>query len=149
MGHPIPFKPQSVDPRKELQLRLEAAPNEHAEALLVLFDVLESAHDQGLLDMLHGAIGSRNAIVAKLAHAARQPESTQAMRNLLTLAEALGSFDAAELSRPVKQVANQVESPGLFTLLKGIFKKDVRRGLAVAIAMLSGLGRGTDPSVRK
>jgi uncharacterized protein YjgD (DUF1641 family) len=98
MANPIHFTPKRVDPRKELERRLEAAPMQHAEALLVLFDVIEEAHDQGLLDLLHGAVGSKNAIAAKLAYYAKQPTSTQAIRNLLILGELLGSFDPTVLA---------------------------------------------------
>ena len=81
MANPIHFTPKRVDPHKELQRRLQAAPEQHAEALLVLFDVIEEAHDQGLLDLLHGAVGSKNAIAAKLAY--------YALMSLMTDAESL------------------------------------------------------------
>jgi hypothetical protein len=49
MANSIQFVPKAVDPKLELQRRLAAAPNEHAEALLVAFDLLEEAHRQGVL----------------------------------------------------------------------------------------------------
>ena len=47
MASPIEFKPQKVDPREELQRRLQAAPMEHAESILVALDVLEAALEKG------------------------------------------------------------------------------------------------------
>ena len=67
MANPIHFVPKQVDPKLELGRRLAAAPTEHAEALLVAFDLLEEAHRQGVLDALHGAIGAKDTIVASLA----------------------------------------------------------------------------------
>ena len=38
---------------------------EHAEALLVAWDVLQAAHDKGLLDILHGMIAAKDAITSE------------------------------------------------------------------------------------
>ena len=52
MAIPISFKPQPVDPHQELMRRVDAAPREHAEALLVAWDLLQTAHDQGIRELL-------------------------------------------------------------------------------------------------
>src|SRR6185437_3159258 len=67
MANPIAFQPTPIDPRIELQRRLEAAPLEHAESLLAAFDLLEEAHRHGLLDFLHGAVRSKDAVLGQLA----------------------------------------------------------------------------------
>ncbi len=60
MANPLIFKPAAVDPKTELNRRLAAAPTEHAEALLVAWDILQTAHDEGVLDTLHGLIGAKD-----------------------------------------------------------------------------------------
>ena len=140
MANPIRELPRKVDPRQELERRLVAAPLQHAEALLVAFDLLEEAHTQGLLDMLHGAVGSKNAIMGKLAEYAREPVSTQALRNLLILGKLLGSIDPEHLCHIAEQPA-EVEPPSLWQLFKQMRSRDGRRGLGIAFTLLSGLGR--------
>ena len=104
MANPIAFQPKPHNPLHELQKRLEAAPAEHAEALLECWDLLEVAHRKGVLGMLVGAIGSKNAIAGQIAAYAKEPVSTQALRNALSLAQVLGSIDPDMLARLVKAV---------------------------------------------
>lgn len=137
MANPIAFNPPKVDPRFELQRRLEAAPREHAEALLVAFDLLEEAHDQGVLDLLHGAIGSREAIVHKLAEYARQPESIAAMRNLLVLGKLLGSIDPESL-----RSSSPLQKPrSLWQIFQRIRSVDGRRGLDWITSAIVAVGK--------
>jgi len=93
MAKPIAFKPITVDFTADLVKKLERAPREHAEALLLAYDVLEAAHKEGLLDLLHGAIGSRDTIITTVSKYAAQPEGVAAIRNLLTAAKILTELD--------------------------------------------------------
>jgi uncharacterized protein YjgD (DUF1641 family) len=147
MANPIRFKPQRVDPHLELQRRLEAAPVQHAEALLVLFDILEEAHDQGLLDLVHGAVGSKNAIAAKLAYYAKQPAGVQALRNLLIFGDMLGSLDPAILAHTKEEILERREEPPtLWQLFRQATSRDGRRGLAMMLGLVSGIGRSARTS---
>jgi uncharacterized protein YjgD (DUF1641 family) len=143
MANPITELPRKVVPRQELERRLAAAPMQHAEAILVAFDLLEEAHAQGLLDMLHGAVGSKDAIFGKLAEYARQPLSTQALRNLLILGKLFGSIDPEALIQ-VAAPAAEDEPPSLWKIFKQIRSKDARRGLSIAVMLLSSLGHSAD-----
>ncbi|HEY1994992.1 MAG TPA: DUF1641 domain-containing protein, partial [Edaphobacter sp.] len=67
MAKPIAFKPVTVDFKADLQRHLEKAPDEHAAALLAAYNVLGAAYDQGLLDILHGMIASKDTIISTLA----------------------------------------------------------------------------------
>ena len=53
MANPLHFVPK-VDPKLELQRQLDAAPLENAEALLVAYDILKTAHANGTLDLVNG-----------------------------------------------------------------------------------------------
>ena len=81
MAKPIAFKPITVDFKADLQRRLEKAPDEHAAALLAAYDVLEAAYDEGLLDILHGLIASKDTIITTLSRYAKQPEGIAGIRN--------------------------------------------------------------------
>lgn len=148
MANPIAFTPMSVDPRLELHHRLEAAPNLHAEALLVLYDALEEAHRQGILDALDGALKARDTIFGLLAKYAAEPESTRALRNLLSVARLCGSIDPAPMSKLSKEIAGALESrqkpsppPTLWQLFKRLRQPESRRGLSIMTEILASLGR--------
>ena len=109
MANPIAFKLKPANPKQELQRRLDAAPVEHAEALLVAYDLLETAHRQGILDALHGAIGAKDTIAGLLAEYSIEPISVHAIRNALSLAKMLGSLPPETLSRMSKNMAQAVD----------------------------------------
>ena len=147
MANPIRIKLQNVDPRFELKRRLQAAPMQHAEALLVVFDILEEAHDQGLLDLVHGAVGSKNEIIAKLASYANQPIGTQALRNLLILGEVLGSLDPVILTNAKKDIfKRRKEPPSLWQTFRTLCSRDGRRGLAMIVGLVTALGKSSHTS---
>jgi uncharacterized protein YjgD (DUF1641 family) len=150
MAVPINFVPKAVDPKLELQRRLDAAPTEHAEALLVAYDVLEEAHRQGILDALHGAIGAKDTIVGLVAKYSAEPLSVNAIRNLLALGKILGTLEPEPLSQLSKEMAEAIathkrekEPPSLWQLFKRGTSADARRGLSFATLILAALGRST------
>lgn len=73
MAKPIAFKPVTVDFKADLQKKLAKAPDEHAAALLAAYEVLQAAHEQGVLDIMHGMIDSKDAIITKLSEYAALP----------------------------------------------------------------------------
>ena len=99
MAAPLTFKPLPVDHKKELQKRLEAAPVEHGEALLVLWDLLQTAHDQGILDLLDGMVSAKDTIAITIAKYAKTPEGIAAIRNLLATVKLLGQLDPEVLDK--------------------------------------------------
>jgi uncharacterized protein YjgD (DUF1641 family) len=134
----------------ELQRRLAGAPNEHAEALLVAFDVLEEAHRQGVLDALHGAMRAKDTIIGLLAEYTADPLSTNSQRNLMALARLLGSLDPEPVSRLTKEIAalkqekEKREPPSLWQLYRRAKKPEARRGFALLMSVLGALGRAAE-----
>jgi uncharacterized protein YjgD (DUF1641 family) len=148
MAKPIAFKPITVDFKADLQRRLERAPEEHAAALLAAYNVLDAAYDEGLLDILHGMIASKDTIISTLARFASQPEGIAGIRNLLTAAKILTELDPEVLDRVSKAMASATEEhkreqkpPSLFQLAKRATSEDSRRGLSFMTMVLSGLGK--------
>ena len=148
MAKPIAFKPASVDFKADLQRRLEKAPEEHAAALLAAYDVLEAAYDEGLLDILHGMIASRDTIISTVARFASQPEGITGIRNLLTAAKILAELDPEVLEHVSKAMAHatveyklEQKPPSLFQLAKRANSEDSRRGLSFMTTLLSNFGR--------
>ena len=156
MANPISFRPKVVDPKLELQRRLESAPNDHAEALLVAYDLLEEAHRQGILDALHGAIGAKNTIVGLIAKYSAEPVSVNAIRNLLALGKVLGTLEPEPLSQLSKEMAAAMQThkseenpPSLWQLYKRVRTPEARRGLSFMTLMLGAIGRSASPSSEK
>jgi hypothetical protein len=58
MAQPVPLEIPARKPRAELRSRLEQAPEEHAEAVLAAYEVLQELHDRGLLEIMRGALVS-------------------------------------------------------------------------------------------
>jgi uncharacterized protein YjgD (DUF1641 family) len=148
MANPIAFKPITVDFKLDLQRRLEKAPNEHAAAMLQAWDVLEAAHEAGVLDLLHGMLESKDTIINTLSKYASQPEGVAGIRNLLTAAKILTEVDPELLERISKVMVSAKEEhkqertpPSLFQIARRATSEDGRRGLSFMTLILSGLGR--------
>jgi len=148
MAAPLTFTPQPVDHKKELARRLEAAPVEHGEALLVLWDLLQTAHDQGILDLLDGMVSAKDTIAITIAKYAKTPEGITAVRNLLASVKILGAIEPELLDHLGTVIASataehkrETKPPSLFALAKRAASEDSRRGLSFITLLLSGLGK--------
>lgn len=152
MANPLPFKLAIGDPHQELERRLARAPREHAEALLVAWDLLQTAHDKGILDLAQGLIGGRDIIATQLAAAANTPESISAVRNLIAIGRILASLNpstldhlAKALDGAVRQKKAEEKPPSFWRLFRRITSEDGRRGISFVTTVLTGLGRSTKP----
>ncbi len=152
MAAPIQFKPQPVDPRQELMRKVDEAPRAHAEALLVAWDTLQTAHDQGILDLVKGLMGGRDIIATKVAEGMNTPEAIVAIRNAIALARVLGTLDPDMLHRlsrnlddAAKEHRQEVHPPSLWQLFKSATSEDGRRGIAFGVKMLTAFGRAAKP----
>lgn len=148
MANPLQFQPPRVDPRTELNRRLAAAPAQHAEALLVVWDILQSAHDQGVLDAVHGLIEAKDTVFAVVADYAKLPEGAAGIRNFLALSKIFASIDPDTLdmlSRSIVDAAaehtREQKPPSLWQLARRAASEDSRRGLSLLTLVLSTLGR--------
>lgn len=149
MARPIALEFPPRDPAAELRFRLEKAPAEHAEALLAGYEVLQALHEQGVLDMLRGALGAKDQILETVVTAANTPESVRAIRNLLFWRKILGSIEPewfkglfqAIPEGIAKATAERGKPVGLWGILRRIRSKDSLRAMAAAIDFLEAFGR--------
>jgi uncharacterized protein YjgD (DUF1641 family) len=148
MAQPIPLDLPPRDPRKELLDRLERAPEEHAEALLDAYDLLEQLRQAGVLQLLRGTLSAGDEIVERAADAARSPGGTRALRNLLILGQMLSSINP-ELLQCIAVATAQtmgserkpvIEPPGLLALLGEFRQPELRRSVALINRFLLTLG---------
>jgi uncharacterized protein YjgD (DUF1641 family) len=149
MAKPIVLKLPPRDSHEELRTRLQNAPQEHAEALLAGYEVLQGLHDSGVLELLRGLLGSGDKVLQTAVNAARSPESERVIRNVVVLMRMLGEidpdiFDGFILALPeaMRKAREQgKEPPGILATLNEFRSKDLRRGLVVVNRLLEAWGR--------
>ena len=149
MAQPIPLNLPPRDPRKELLDRLERAPQEHAEALLESYELLEQLRQAGILHLLRGTLSAGDEILERAAGAATSPQGTRALRNLLILGQMLSAIDP-DLLECFAIAAGQtlgserktaIEPPGLLALLNEFRQPELRRSVALINRFLTNLGQ--------
>jgi uncharacterized protein YjgD (DUF1641 family) len=147
MAQPIPFNLPPRDPKEALYRKLEEAPQEHAEALLAAYDVLQKLHDRGVLDIVRGGLGSSDKILKMLVEASNTPEAIRGMRNLIILAKLADRLEPEMLEQMAKAVADglaqaKTQKPlGRFRLMRKMFSADSRRTLTLMAKVTESLGK--------
>ncbi|HEX3471875.1 MAG TPA: DUF1641 domain-containing protein [Silvibacterium sp.] len=146
MAKPIELMPQPRDAREEMKRRLDAAPLEHADALLSGYDLLQQLHDSGTLDVLRGLLGAGDQVVKHAVGMATQPESVKTLSNLLLLAKLVGSVDPDALNRVVSNLQSmrkmpKKEPPSLPAILRRMSSRRSRRTLAALAIVLESVGK--------
>ncbi len=149
MAQPIPLEIPPRNPRAELRSRLEHAPEEHAEAMLAAYEVLQQLHDRGVLEIMRGALAASDDILEKVVDQARTPEAIRAIRNLLFWQQVLGSIEPEwfkgifqAIPEGIAQATAERDQPvSFFGLLRRLGSKDSLRSVAAGIDFLQAFGR--------
>jgi len=149
MAVPIALETSPRDPAAELRSRLENAPAEHAEALLAAYEVLQALHEQGVFEVLRGALDAKDEILDSVVAAADTPEAIRAIRNLLFWRRILGSIEPEwfkglfqAIPEGIAQATAERDKPvGLWQVLRRIRSKDSLRAMAAAVDFLEAFGR--------
>ena len=149
MAQPIRLEIPPRNSRAELRSRLELAPEEHAEAVLATYEVLQELQDHGVLEIMRGAPAATDEILEKVVDNARTPEAIRAIRNLLFWHQILGGIEPQwfkgifqAIPEGIAQATAERDQPvGFFGLLRRLSSKDSLRGLAAAIDFLQAFGR--------
>ena len=149
MAQPIPLEIPPRNPRAELRTRLEHAPEEHAEAVLAAYEVLQELHNRGVLEIMRGALAASDEILEKVVGNARTPEAIRAIRNLLFWRQILGSIEPEwfkgvfqAIPEGIAQATAERDQPvSVFGVLRRLTNKDSLRGLAAAVDFLQAFGR--------
>jgi uncharacterized protein YjgD (DUF1641 family) len=157
MAQPIPLELPARDPRTELQARLQNAPQEHAQALLAAYEVLQGLHDRGVFELARGTLGSSDKVIEIIVEASKTPESIRGIRNIITLTKILGSIEPELVEGFAKSLpeaiaftkAHESKPPGLWGILRTFGNKDFRRGLLLVNSMLEAFGRNLPPNEPK
>jgi len=149
MAQPIPLEIPPRNPRTELLSRLKQAPDEHAEAVLAAYEVLQELHNRGVLEIARGALAASDELLEKVVDNVKTPEAIRAIRNLLFWRQVLGSIEPEwfkgvfqAIPEGIAQATAEREQPvSFFSLLRRLMNKDSLRGLAAAVDFLQAFGR--------
>ena len=151
MAKPIELMPKvnaAQGAREELKRRIDAAPVEHADAVLDAYELLQQLHDSGTLDVLRGLLGAGDQVVRHVVALAIKPESVSVLRNLLVLTNLLGAISPDKLESvlggvPAALTQQPAENPpSLLALLRRFSSVESRRALNVAATVLESVGKG-------
>ncbi len=154
MATPLPLEVPTRDVREELQVRLERAPGEHAEAVLAGYEVLQALHGAGVFELLRGTLGSGDKVLQIAVDAAASTDATRGIRNLLILAKILGSINPELLEKLAGAVPDALEGvaageagkpPGMWEMLKIFRSPDLRRGIVIVNNLLEAWGKNFTP----
>jgi uncharacterized protein YjgD (DUF1641 family) len=127
VAKPIALTIAPRDPKAELKEKLDQAPVEHADAILKAYDVLQALNDEGILDLLHGAVTARDALLGNLVKDANTPTAIRVIRNVL-------------FGTRVLNLSGTDKPPGLFTIFRRMQSEDSRRALAALVGFLNAFG---------
>jgi uncharacterized protein YjgD (DUF1641 family) len=148
MAKPVAYRVFTPpDTREELKRRIDAAPAEHADAILSAYRLLEEAHESGTLEMLRGALAAQDSIINHVVGMVSQPEMVNGLRNLIVLGKVLGNINQTfeTVSPGDGKVKRRGAPPSLFTLISRMNTPDARRGIEVAAGLLAALGATARP----
>jgi len=148
MAQPIPLELPPRDPRKELLARLDAAPADHAEALLDAYDLLQQLRDARVFEVLRGVLNASDRIAETAVDATLKPEGMYALRNAIILGKMLGAINPELMQCYATAVAETlgserrpvIDPPGLFSLLAQFRLTELRRSIALINRFLDRLG---------
>jgi len=147
MSQPIRLEFPPRDARAELQTRLQNAPLQHAEALLSGYDLLQSLHDRGVLDLLRSGLGSSDKVLSIVVDAAKTPEAINATRNLIILSKVVFTLEPDLLEDIAKAVPNSLarareQKPlSLWQMFKKLCSTDTRRALSAMLGVVESFGK--------
>jgi uncharacterized protein YjgD (DUF1641 family) len=147
MAQPILIELPKPDPRDALYNRLKAAPHEHAEALLNVYEILQRLQEQGVLEMAKGALGSSEEVLQILVNVANKPEMIRGMRNAMILIKVADLFEPdllESVEEGVREGLAESQKPrpfGLWQLVTKLLSKETRRVLVLAVTVLQSVGK--------
>jgi len=149
MAQPISLHVAPRNLREELRARVERAPEDHAEAVLAAYDVLQQLHDRGVLDVVRSALAASDELLGSVVEGANSPATIRALRNLVFWQGVLGRIEPEwfkgifqAIPEGLAQATAQRDEPvGLWKLFRRARRKDSLRGLAAAVDFLESFGR--------
>ena len=139
MAIPVEFREFTPkNSRNDLMRRLEQVPDQHAEALLAAYDLLQRMHEKGLIDIASGLLSASDTVMDKVADVASSTEVVNALRAVLMFTNLLKTLDMERMHVLIS--APESKPPSLWALGRQAMSKDARVGLATGVGLLNLFG---------
>jgi uncharacterized protein YjgD (DUF1641 family) len=139
MAMPVDFREFTPkDARNDLLRRLEQAPQEHVEALLSTYELLQRMHDKGLIDVANGLLSASDTVVERCADMARSREGVNGIRVTFMLINLLSALDVDRMHALLS--GSDSQPPSMLKLGRDAMSSDARRGMAAAVGLLNVFG---------
>lgn len=139
MASPVAFRTFTpADERRDLMRELEAAPREHAEAILEVYALLERLHSAKILATANGLLSAGDILVDRLTNVVSSKQAVTLLQVGLILGDVATSLDAPRIQKVVEET--KAATPSWFTLLRRIFSADTRRTLGLTLGLLEIAG---------
>ena len=148
MAQPVPFRRYIPENTKDdLTRKVEAAPTEHADALLSLYQLLPQLHDTGTLNLLRGMFGAGDAVVNHVVDIVSRPEMVNLLRSGLAVGGLVSNIDPEALDTAIQgKPEDRGKTPSLWTIGKQMRSEEALLGLSVAANLLTALGTAVKKS---
>ncbi len=85
------FTPKNA--RNDLVRRLEQAPEQHAEAILASYDLLQRMHEKGLIDLANGLLSASDTVVERVTDVISSEQAIKALRLALIFGNLINDVD--------------------------------------------------------
>jgi uncharacterized protein YjgD (DUF1641 family) len=139
MALPVDFREFTPkDARNDLLRRLEQAPQEHVEALLSTYELLQRMHDKGLIDVANGLLSASDTVVERCADMVRSREGVNGIRVTFMLINLLSALDVDRMHALLS--GSDSQPPSMLKLGRDAMSSDARRGMAAAVGLLNVFG---------
>jgi uncharacterized protein YjgD (DUF1641 family) len=139
MANPVAFRTFTpADERRDLMRELEAAPREHADAILEAYALLERLHSAKILATANGLLSAGDTLVDRLTNVVSSQQAVTLLQVGLILGDIATSLDAARLQKVVEET--KAATPSWFSLTRRIFSADTRRMLGLTLGLLEIAG---------
>ena len=130
------FTPKNA--RVDLIEKLNKAPEEHAEALLSVYELVQRMHEKGLIDLANGLLSASDTVVERVADAASSKQAVNGLRISLMLGNLLNGVDPNQVHSLLSPPAGK--PPSLWKILREAMSEEARTGLAASVGLLKVLG---------
>jgi uncharacterized protein YjgD (DUF1641 family) len=139
MAAPVAFRTFTpADERDDLMRRIEAAPREHAEAILEAYALLERLHSAKLLATANGLLSAGDTLVDRLTNVVSSHQAVTLLQIGLILGDVVTSLDATRVQKVVAET--KAATPSWFSLLRRMFSAGTRRTLGLMLGLLETAG---------
>ncbi|HEX3628340.1 MAG TPA: DUF1641 domain-containing protein [Verrucomicrobiae bacterium] len=147
MAQPVEYEHTPRNLKQELYPPSQTALDEHPEAILDVYAILQLLRDKGILEIIKGGLGSIEKMMEVIAETLEREEVVRTVRNVTVLVKMIGSIEPEVLENAMKSLSNATEGakakkpPSLLHLLGQLSGEDTRRALGPLAAALQSIGR--------